>query len=299
MALVFCFFPLAGFLADVEYGRYKMVVGSLCLLLITIILLAVTAGCITGVTFVDSYVEFVILLCGFSLLGFVFLVPFYASLVGFTANVVQFGMDQLHDCPEEDRTLFIHWYVWVYFVTIVIGQLAWNLAVQLPYNDASYIEWYNITGFVLLSLIPLLVMLLLIISLCLTKRRRNWFLIEPGTVNPYKLVYRVTKFACQHKTPVHRCDCEDEIPTGLDLGKEKYGGPFSTEQVEDAKVFYGILKVLFSFGAVFFLDFAASSVLPFYALHTSWYIGDYNLTLQSGAIPEHILLNCGLLSPLY
>ena len=240
------------------------------------------------------------------LFGFVVLVPSYTGLVGFAANVVQFGMDQLHDSPGEDRTLFIHWYVWVYFVTIVIGQLAWNLALQYRYNDVFYIEWYNTTGIVLLSLIPLLVMLLLIITLCLAKRRRNWFLIEPGTVNPYKLVYRVTKFARQHKTPVRRSAftyCEDEIPTGLDLGKEKYGGPFSSEQVEDVKVFYGILKILFGFGAVFFLDFAASSVLPFYALHTSWYIAfdpyynDTN-TFLNGTLPEHILLNCGLLSPL-
>ena len=104
-------------------------------------------------------------------------------------------------------------------------------------------------------------------------------------------MYVVTKFARQHKTPVRRSAftyCEDEIPTGLDLGKEKYGGPFSTEQVEDVKVFYGILKVLFSFGAVFFLDFAASSVLPFYALHN---------TLPA-TLSEVILLNCGLLSPL-
>ena len=167
---------------------------------------------------------------------------------------------------------------------------------------------------VLLSPIPLLVMVLLIITLCLAKRRRNWFLIEPGTVNPYKLVYRVTKFARQHKTPVCRSAftyCEDEIPTGLNLGKEKYGGPFSTEQVEDVKVFYGILKVLFSFGAVFFLDFAASSVLPFYALHTSSYYERhfYNVSTGtqyyelvsvkfSGTLSEHILLNCGLLSPL-
>ena len=156
----------------------------------------------------------------------------------------------------------------------------------------------------MLPTIPFTVMLLLIITLCLAKRRRNWFLIEPGTVNPYKLVYRVTKFARQHKTPLRRSAftyCEDEIPTGLDLGKEKYGGPFSTEQVEDVKVFYGILKVLFSFGAVFFLDFAASSILPLYALHTSWYseIEHSNYTLQySGTLIEHILLNCGLLSPL-
>ena len=110
-------------------------------------------------------------------------------------------MDQLHDCPGEDRTLFIHWYVWVYFATILTGQLTWNLALQYP---NVYFEWFNITGIVLLSLIPLLVMLLLIITLCLAKHRRNWFLIEPGTINPYKLVYRVTKFARQNKTPVRR-----------------------------------------------------------------------------------------------
>ena len=60
-------------------------------------------------------------------------------------------------------------------------------------------------------------------------------------------MYRVTKFAYQHKVPVHRSAftyCEDELPSGLDLGKSKYGGPFTTEEVEDVKAFYGILKVL-------------------------------------------------------
>ena len=52
---------------------------------------------------------------------------------------------------------------------------------------------------------------------------------------------------------------EDEIPSGLDLGKAKYGGLFSTEQVEDVKAFYGILKVLFAMGPVFFLQVPWSS----------------------------------------
>jgi len=38
--------------------------------------------------------------------------------------------------------------------------------------------------------------------------------------------------------------------------------------VEDVKAFYGILKVLFSFGVVFSLQFAADSTLPLFALHT-------------------------------
>ena len=58
---------------------------------------------------------------------------------------------------------------------------------------------------------------------------------------------------------------------GLDLGKEKYGGPFTTEQVEDVKAFYGILKVLFSFGVVFFLGLAADSTMHYFE-HVSAHI---------------------------
>ena len=83
-ALMWCFFPLAGFLSDVKYGRYKTIVFSLVAILIGL--------CLP-------------LLFPYVLIGY----------VGFTANVIQFGMDQLHDSPGEDRTLFIHWYVWFYY----------------------------------------------------------------------------------------------------------------------------------------------------------------------------------------
>ena len=75
---------------------------------------------------------------------------------------------------------------------------------------------------------------------------------------------------------------------GLDLGKEKYGGPFTTEQVEDVKAFYGILKVLFSFGVVFFLGFAADSTLQYFERVS---------TLHSSPVLQ-ILIHKGLLSPL-
>ena len=81
----------------------------------------------------------------------------------------------------------------------------------------------------------------------------------------------MSKFAWQHKVPIHRSAftyCEDELPTGLDLGKRKYGGPFTTEEVEDVKVFYGILKVLFSLGPTFFLYIASDPALYWYAEHT-------------------------------
>ena len=291
--VVTCFFPLAGFCADTRCGRYKTVVTSLFILVPVAPLLGV--GLLIFIMIMTDYNFILWLLLGVTILGSV-------GLVGFSANVVQFGMDQLHDSPGEDRTLFIHWYVWTYNASLLANRLAWNLAVTVPYNTTSR-TYYNIIGYCLLESIFLSVSVVLPITLCLARRRRRWFLIEPGQYNPYKLVYGITKFARQHKTPVLRSAftyCEDEVPRGLDLGKEKYGGPFTTEQVEDVKAFYGILKVLFSFGVVFFLDYAASSVLPLFALHAAPYhnMMSYHNMTYDGPLIGKIVLNNGLLSPL-
>ena len=95
-------------------------------------------------------------------------------------------------------------------------------------------------------------------------------MINKKLINPYKLVYLVTKFARKHKVPVNRSAftyCEDEVPSGLDLGKAKCGGPFTIEQVEDVKVLYGIVKLLCSLGPVFFLTFSVISVSSIFRGH--------------------------------
>ena len=228
------------------------------------------------------------------------------GFVGFTANVIQFGMTT----PGEDQSLFIHRFIWLYYISVFLSQLGWNLienSLNYTFNGADDAYIY---GVVLVLLIPLLVTVLLIVTLCVARRRRRWFLIEPGRVNPYKLVSRVTKFTSQHKIPVRRSAftyCEDELPSGLDLGKNKYGGSFTTEEVEDVKAFYGILKVLFSFGTVFFLDFIANSMLPMFAKHDIPYYRQYeqfdNISrfFFSGfneTLGHSILIANGLLSPL-
>ena len=38
--------------------------------------------------------------------------------------------------------------------------------------------------------------------------------------------------------------CEEHTPSRLDLGKEQYGGPFKTEEVEDVKAFLRLLLLL-------------------------------------------------------
>ena len=295
-----CFFPLAGILADIKCGRYKTVVTSLFIVLLAYLLGTVVAAAgIGSAASADTSANIIIVS---SFFGSIVLLILYVGLIGFSANVIQFGMDQLHDSPREDSTLFIHWYVWTYYASFLTVQLSSNLAFIIPYSITYNfsIAYYNIIGYCLMALIPVVIILVFAITLCLARRRRRWFLIEPGGLNPYKLVYRVTKFARQHKIPVQRSAftfCEDELPSGLDLGKERYGGCFTTEQVEDVKAFYGILKVLFSFGIVFFMDFAADSILPLFALHVTPVTGLLRDTYEESLV-ELILFNTCLLSPL-
>ena len=59
--------------------------------------------------------------------------------------------------------------------------------------------------------------------------------------NPLKPVYKVLKYAIRNKYPRQRSAFtygEDELPSRIDFGKTKYGGPFTTEQVEDVNTFF-------------------------------------------------------------
>ena len=275
-------------------GRYKTV--AICTLLVAVSLLFVLVvyGILTVLAIKLDGASRVALVTILATMGCIGLITLIVGLIGFTANVVQFGMDQLHDSPREDGTLFIHWYVWTYYISILIDQLACSLIFYRVHDYTQFLSLQSKIGYSLILL--LLVIVVLPVTLCLARRWRRWFLVEPGQYSPYKLVYRVTKFACQHKTPLRRSAftyCEDELPKGLNLGKEKYGGPFTTEQVEDVKAFYGILKVLSSFGVVFFLDFAANATLPYFA-HVQTNLNMTSLSYLAG----DILITCGLLSPL-
>ena len=55
---------------------------------------------------------------------------------------------------------------------------------------------------------------------------------------PMKLILQVLNYARKHKYPERRSALtywEEDYPTSLDIGKDKYGGPFTFEEVEDVK----------------------------------------------------------------
>ena len=117
--------------------------------------------------------------------------------------------------------------------------------------------------------IQVILVLFLSILLLISCWKRRWFHSEPGHHNPYKTVYDVIKFSKSHKHPLHRSAftyCDNYIPSRLDFAKERFGGPFTTEQVEDVKTFLRILLVLLAVGPAFILEVPASYfIFPFLA----------------------------------
>ena len=107
--------------------------------------------------------------------------------------------------------------------------------------------------------------------------KKEWFYVEPRQHNPYHVVLKVLNFARKNKYPLRRSAftyCDDERPSRIDFAKERYGGPFTTEQVENVKTFLRILLLLLAVGPVFVLEVPSLLYLLF-GLH----IGRSRLTL--------------------
>ena len=57
------------------------------------------------------------------------------------------------------------------------------------------------------------------------------------------------KYSWKHKIPEQRSTLtywENDIPSRIDLGKDKYGGPFTYEEVENVKRFFRLLLLILS-----------------------------------------------------
>ena len=223
LALVMIFYPLSGFIADVGCGRLKTVKISIIVLLIFVVLVTITVMVLKTMQHYDVYFFthnqgiIVVILASLSLLVFII------GLVGYQANVIQLGIDQLFEAPSQYLGLFIHYATWVFRIgslplVVAIPQLI-CVNLRKPTRLALYI-------------VLAIVLLISIVVLLISHWKRRWFHSDPGRQNPYKTVYNVLKYARYHEYPLRRSAftySDNYIPSRLDFAKERYGGPFSTE----------------------------------------------------------------------
>ena len=288
-AVVFLLYPVAGLMGEVCLSRYKLMIAGTILALIGIFIAVPT---LTMAIF-NKENDYLGETCkknectDYPLLvpACVGLVIYQFGLGLFEANAIQFGTDQLQFASNEKLSVFVNWYFWSLHTTNIISPFILFSGIGVAI--------LGVFSFVLISI------MLLCCCGC-----HSHFTTEPvGRINPVKHIFKVLNYARHHSQPVLRSAFTyGEVPSRLELAKNRYGGPFTTEEVEDVKTFGRILLVLISLFGLLVLPNTLSSFAVYYyytyfsdnqqsALHYVFlFYVNFQYILPVLLIPVHMLI---------
>ena len=266
--------PLCGWLADARFGKYRVFKTGSILLFSSVVML-----CLCLLVYSNKHVPPVVVVVITPIVYCLFLIGTACCIV----TSLQLGLDQMPDASTANITSFISWFVCCIFAGIWVGDTSHHL---LPYCLGTVSSsGIDTTSFIqIFSLFPVLCMAIVLCSDFLLSPK--WLIKEPKSPQSLKLIFRVLKFAAKHKAPVNRSALtywEEDIPSRIDLGKSKYGGPFTTEQVEDVKTFFKLLVVSVPFviivlslillvGTEAVMSGCSSAVLQYFTYYVYWWV---------------------------
>ena len=254
--LLYLLYPLCGWIAEVYSSNFKFLKWSFAIFLLSSIALGISGieRLLTPFATPDPQLQ------GHPILVIMFIAILIVCLIStsmYEANAIQFGMDQMIEASSEQLSSFIHWYFWcahagslVPFYIIVA--IYWYASIYGGTNFSKHPNMFGImlyyTGWIaiVISFIQIVLSLITVVMAIYYKRKYH---IEQVSRNPLKIVYQVLKYSYHHKYPERRSAFtywENYIPSRIDLGKEKYGGPFTYEQVEDVKAMLRLLLLMVS-----------------------------------------------------
>ena len=208
-----------GLIADMWTGRYKIIV--------TGIVLSLFAWILSGLVYIlmenwPNTIMFVVL----HALGLLCTIVGY---IGFRANIVQFNVDQLVGASADELSSYIYWH------TITIPS-----AFTVFQIGRCSIDYFLILSFVVTGV----TVSLTLISYSFFK---HWLETTPVINNSIKMIAKILSYAWKNKYPRSRSALtywENEYPSRIDLGKEKYGGPFSEEEIENVKTVLRLIPLM-------------------------------------------------------
>ena len=224
------FAPLAGWLADSKFGNFKVFKFGAVLLLLSVLISSMCTILISNVNSWASVLSSAVVPIAYTL----WLVGLAACLV----TALQLGLDQMPDASTMNKISFINWFFFSVTLGLWVYDSLWNLLHFCTVSNSNQVINQ------VLSLLPVLSMSIVCCTVFLLAPK--WLIVEPKSSQALKTIYKVLKFAAKHKAPLNRSALtywEEDMPSRLDLGKSRFGGPFTTEQVEDVKTFFKIIVI--------------------------------------------------------
>ena len=164
------------------------------------------------------------------------------------SNVVQFNIDQPIGASGDMLNAIIYWHSLslpaIFFIVMIVECLINQFIIVSYVQSGVAVSIVIITNFFI----------------------KHWLDNTSHIVNPVKLIVTVLNYA---RNCIALTYWEKNFPSRLDLGKDKYGGPFTEGQVDYVKVVIQLAPLLICIvGLTFAKDFK----------WTSFYQSDENLT---------------------
>ena len=209
--LLFFLFPLFGLLADVKVGRYISIITGMHLSFLSWII----AGLAVIINTLSHYNVLFHIISG---------VAYLLQVIGYScirSNIVQFNIDQAIGASGDELSTIIYWHS--LFLTSI------RCIVDI---SECLINQFVIVSYVLSGVA-------VTIAIVTNFLFKNWLDTTSHIVNPVQLIAKVLNYSRKNKYPMNRSALtywENNYPSRLELGKKKYGGPFTEEQVENVKV---------------------------------------------------------------
>ena len=239
--------PFLIWLADAKFGRYRLVMfGSL-------------------MVFGSSVVFYLALLVSKDLLSLVFYsLAYVVSIIGttcFSLAIVPFLTDQFVGATSDELSAVVQWHTWSVKVGEVLSRVILFFFVVPYFRD----------GIAIIFAVPLA---MIIISDCLCQQ---WLDRAHKVTNPIKLIIQVLNYTRKHRYPERRSAftyIDEEQPSRMDYGKDKFGGPFTEEEVEDVKTVLRLIPLVICISV---LGVMGSSVHSF-KLHKDHFVFEIEVT---------------------
>ena len=265
-------YPILGWLADAKIGRYKAIVYSMILMSVGCVCLAIAWTVFHWYVPLcrDLVVFIVLVLC---------IVWIRMNTILFMTAALPFITDQMIGASSDQIATAIDWYVWSTYSCI-----------------QAIVEWIP------LSIIPaeicrLIYVLIILISCALAVS--GIFLChhhldkQPYITNPIRDIASVLNYARKNKCARNRSALtywENKTLSRLDLGMEKYGGPFTEEQVEDVKTVLRLLLLIFCSKLIYVPNAERYQLLQDNPPYLNPLFGDNRCQLILFLVPAYYLL---------
>ena len=213
--------PLIGWLADVKLGRYETIKFAS--------LFSFIANVLIFFAFINESEG------AFKIIASIALAIASVCFTCVSVAMLPFLTDQLIGATSDELSAVVYWYFWSLEVGVCLSD---TMFVFGYYPDNAVI---NNIYMVCIIAVPLA---LIIMSDCLCLK---WIDRTHKVTNPIKLIIQVLNYTKKHRYPERRSAftyIDEEQPSRIDFGKEKFGGPFTEEEVEDVKTVLRLLPLV-------------------------------------------------------